>query len=660
MKWVHKSSFGVIVCIIAGAALLRISGVSYGLPLRLIADESQYIAAGLLMVQKGVLVPPHDLRDFDKLLYNPPHILYLFLLPFWFLRFVVETNTLASYFIVARLISVGAGLLTIYFVYQAARCLWPDRKNAALFSAYFLATSILAIAGSASSRHWPFAALLAALGFAILVDARRAFFARYLRVAIIAGIGVGVNQVVGALIAVATLWYFFVERGSMRRLVAASWFYASIGIFAALAVIPFLLFPQNFNAVGGELMRNFVPSLGGFLTAPAVFLAPMAKSDPVFILFALIGFAALWRANRRLFWILLAIVSSYTEIFWLVYFFRHRYLAIIAPLFAVVAGFGAAAMWEVASRRRWHSVAFGCILLVPLIVSLRFSYLLFHDDSRAQTRVWFETHIPEGSKVIVWAHLTRLASLRSAIGEKGLIEGDRDIEDKNEYDFPNMPWGRRFHALNLYDIQTESFYDGIVRYACAREYDYAIVQEAGDFQTPRRMALIKRLVRGAEKLRSFGLSDEEYSVTGTQFDGWPWTIFRLPEFGPPISIYRLEKKALCQDEESTARTIFAGDQSLEPNMARVHRFTLDKPYNVRIIISSDRPATPLLFTENAFDAWQAGKPPHAMFRVEGAERIVPLEKGKYVLAIGASEAGAVYSLTLRTDELFFRRDVFFK
>ena len=660
MKWARKPSFIVIACIIAGAAFLRLSGVSYGLPLRLVADEPQYILTGLLMVQEGVLVPPDYLRDFDKLLYSPPHVIYLFLLPFWFLRYWVETNTLTPYFIAARLISVGAGLLAIYFTYQAARRLWPEHKAPAFFSAYFLATSILAIAGSSSARHWPFATLLAIFGFATLADSRRAFSVRYLRVAIIAGIGMGINQVVGALTAVATAWYFFVERGSARRLLSAPWFWASSGLFVALTALPFFLFSQSFLGVGKKLW-SYAPTLGGFLAAPVVFFAPMAKSEPVLLLFVLIGFAALWRASRRLFWVLLAIIIGYAELFRLAYFFQHRFLSIIVPFLALVAGFGAAAVLDGSPRRRWRSLVIGMLLLVPLIVSLRFAYLLFHDDSRALARAWFERHIPEGSRVIVWAHLTRLASTRPAIREKAFIEGDRDIDDGNEYDFPDMPWGRQFHALNLYDIQTESFYDTIVRYACAREYDYAIIQEAADFHPSRRRALVARLVRGAEKMRSFGASDEQYSVTATRFDGWPWTVFRLPEFGPPVSVYRLERNTLCQGEESVVRTIFAGDQSLEPDTARAHRFTLDKRYNLQIEISSDRPVVPLLFTESEFEAWQTGKPPRSIFRAEGAKEIVPLEKGRYVLAVGASEMGAAYSLTLRTDELFFRSDdLFFK
>ncbi|MBI2053272.1 MAG: glycosyltransferase family 39 protein [Candidatus Sungbacteria bacterium] len=94
---------------------------------------------------------------------------------------------------VARLISIATGLVTIWCVYQASRRLFPKDKSAALLSAYFLATSILAIAVSSSARHWPFAALLAMLGFALLVNSRREFARRYLWTAAIAGIGMGIK-----------------------------------------------------------------------------------------------------------------------------------------------------------------------------------------------------------------------------------------------------------------------------------------------------------------------------------------------------------------------------------------------------------------------------------------------------------------------------------
>lgn len=597
---------------------------------------------------------PRHLPAFEEILYSPPHLIYVFLAPFWVIRHVVKANSLVPYFVTARLFSIGAGLATIWFTYRAARRIFPASRPAAIFAAYFLATSILAIAVSASARHWPFAALLAMLGFAVLISTERKFSVRFLWTAVIAGVGMGINQIIGALMVIAPVWQVAMERGKVKRLASAWWFYAGIGIFALLTALPFLIFSYSLLGVGKKMWAH-APTLWGLASAPAVFLAPIMKSEPILFLFCIMGFAALWRTHRRLFWILAGIVIGYAELFQVVYFFQHRFLAILMPFLALIAGFGASSLLGTSPYRRSRAVVLGLLLAMPLMASLRFSYLLSHGDSRALARAWFETHIPEGSRVMVWGHLMRFASERSAIREKALIEAMWDMDDTNEYDFPDMSWGKRFHALNLFDVQTEAFYKDIVRYACVREYEYAVIQEGSDFQPPWRRSHMERLVAGAERVRSFGVSDEKYSVTATQFDGWPWTMLGFREFGPMISIYRLNRETLCGDAEDSMRTIFEGRQALEWGMARAHHFALTGRQNLHIDISSDRGVEALLFSESEFAAWQAGAPPKPLFRVEGPKEIIPLESGRYVLAVGAPKGAALYSLTLRTDELFYRK-----
>ncbi|MBI2053273.1 MAG: hypothetical protein HYT41_00805 [Candidatus Sungbacteria bacterium] len=81
MKRRHQF-LAAMICIVAAAFVLRLAGVSYGLPLRLIADEPQYILTGVLMVQEHMITMPLHLPAFSELLYSPPHLIYLFLVPF--------------------------------------------------------------------------------------------------------------------------------------------------------------------------------------------------------------------------------------------------------------------------------------------------------------------------------------------------------------------------------------------------------------------------------------------------------------------------------------------------------------------------------------------------------------------------------------------------
>lgn len=48
----------ILIAILLFTALIRMSGVFYGLPLRLIADEPQFVLGAIEMVQEKTLIPP--------------------------------------------------------------------------------------------------------------------------------------------------------------------------------------------------------------------------------------------------------------------------------------------------------------------------------------------------------------------------------------------------------------------------------------------------------------------------------------------------------------------------------------------------------------------------------------------------------------------------
>lgn len=647
-----KKTTYAFVALMVLAAILRLAGVSYGLPLQLIADEPQYILTGILMAQEKTLRIPQEIANFEQLLYSPPHLIYLFLPFFWILRYIVEVATLVPYFITARLLAVAAGLGTVFLAWLAARRLFPDRKTAPFFAAYFLATSMLAIAGSASARHWPFAALLAMAGFTVLVSAHRSFAPRFLITAAVAGIGMGVNQIVGMLMPLAAAWYVFMEQGSLKRLFSARWLYAGLGIFAGLTALPFVLFSQSMRGVGNKLLPH-APSVVGVATAPIYFLGSLIKSEPVLAVFFIIGLAALWRHQRRFFWIFAGLMLAYIEAFQLLYFFQHRFLGALVPFVALGAGYGAAALWDAAaSRLRWKTLLIVALVL-PLAVSLRFSQLLLRNDSRLLARAWFEEHAPEGSRVLVWGHLMRLVATRPAIVEKALITSTRGAEERNEYDFPRAPWGRPFHALNLYDVQDESFYDRVAAYTCVRGYDYAILQEGSVFQSERRTPLMQGLVKGAERLVSFGTSDEELSVTATQFDVWPWRLLTISEFGPSVGVWRLNKDDICRGT-TPALTLLRGEYDVSAGETRVHRFSFDVPANMQVSVRADKPVMAFVLPEEEFAKAARGEKFHYTLQVEHGFAVVPVKAGRYVIAVSSSGPAARYALDVRADFLKFR------
>src|SRR3989338_7205376 len=413
----------LFVGLIVLAALLRFSAVTYGLPLRLIADEPQFILTALGMAEINTLLIPRT-QEFMDMLYNTPYVAYFLFIPSWILFHVVKAKTLVPFFIVARLLSVAAGLATIWLVYQITKRIFGENSKAPFFSAYFLATSILAIAISATARHWSFAMLVMAAGLWVLAVPHSPFTKRYIWLAAIAGFGMGVNQSAVILMAVAVGWYLFVEKGKLTTLLSMRWFYAGVSIFIALTALPLLLYTNSLNTLGKDQF-GYAFSLGGLIGAPYNFLSSLIYSEPIFSAFVLIGFVSLWRKQAGLFWIFFFTVIGYAELFYFTYAFEHRYLSALLPFLAVIAGSGAEYIYDLSRKNLLKASIFWVFLVLIFCVSLRFGYLAQRGDSRSLARSWFEDNVPAESKVIVWgADLMRLAAMPDAIREKATIQED--------------------------------------------------------------------------------------------------------------------------------------------------------------------------------------------------------------------------------------------
>lgn len=426
-KKIAPFALGGILCL---AAILRIAGVGYGLPLRLVADEPQFVLTALLMAQKETVTLPRALTGFGDLLYSPPYLVYLFLPGSFLLRYAAEADTLVPYFISARLMAVAAGLLAIWLVARIARRLFPDDRYAALFAAYFLATSILAIAASSSARHWPFATLLGTAGLGVLSLRRPSFSIRYLIVAAIAGAAMGVNQAIAGILVVAAAWYFLIERGTAKEFFSAWWPYAGIALFGALTAALFIVYPDSLRGIMKE-PREYAFTAANLFSAPVRFFAPFVNSEPVLFVSALAGFGILWRRQRNAALLFGGMALGYTLLFYFGFQFEHRFLTPLVPVFALLGGVAAARAMARADAP-WRRALVGFALLIPLFASLRFSSLLFRDDSRERARGWFEANVAEGTRVLVWGSLTRLAAVPDSFREKMELGAAADVEDINE------------------------------------------------------------------------------------------------------------------------------------------------------------------------------------------------------------------------------------
>src|SRR3989344_9607429 len=113
LKW-------LLIYILAFAFLVRVAGISYGLPLWLIDDEPPFTLAALKMIQLKTLLPASHLEEFRTVLYYPPYLSYFYLLPFSILlgikylffsgahdQFIYYlTSDLSQFFLIARFLNV--------------------------------------------------------------------------------------------------------------------------------------------------------------------------------------------------------------------------------------------------------------------------------------------------------------------------------------------------------------------------------------------------------------------------------------------------------------------------------------------------------------------------------------------------------------------------
>ena len=240
-----------LISILALAFLIRIAGVSYGLPLWLVDDEPPFVLAALKMLELKTLLPALHFADFKTVLYYPPYLAYLYL-PFFaalaavkFLFYKGAANLFAAYllsdlsgfFIIARVINILLGVASVYLIYKIAKNIFTD-ETPALFTAFFVSTSLIHTALSMTSRHWLSVFFFSALTLFWLSHQKVSDKKRYLLAALSAGVGVGfaITNILSALLIV--FWYLLYEKKSILGLLKEKFFYGLCALFAVLAMLP--------------------------------------------------------------------------------------------------------------------------------------------------------------------------------------------------------------------------------------------------------------------------------------------------------------------------------------------------------------------------------------------------------------------------------------
>src|SRR3989344_2591688 len=548
----------LLIYLLVFAFLVRIVGIGYGLPLWLVDDEPPFTLAALKMLQLKTLLRVFHLEEFKTVLYYPPYLSYWYLLPFSVLlgikyllfsggqeQFIYYlTGDLSQFFLIARFLNVLMGVASVYLLYRVAKNILPSDTSPdsgmsefiGLTAAFFLGTSLFHAMLSSVGRHWLPVSFIFLLSWYYLTNKDFSFKKRFSLGLLIAGLGIGISPITVLLIPLIVFWLFFQERNNLLSLFKEKYFYGIVLIFIILAILPSILYPQSFG-FRGDLTPGATKSALGILQSPFLFLKPVALSEPILTIFSIFGLLFVFFKQKAIFWPLFIFIYIYSGIFYWFFRYEHRFTITLIPILALLAGIGFAATYRRIANQALRRL-FLVILPLLMIFSLRFAYLMNRNDSRLLLREWAEQNIPAGEKILVYSRLTRLSATKEAIQEQELLDSNslRKV-DVSEINFA-IPDKKYFHALNLHDVNNQEFYDNLEKYARDRRYRYVFFGGT-DAQEMDRLESFRKLSEGGVLLKSFGEFQEEYSPAIGQLLGNPLRLFQLKEFGPPVSVYKI-------------------------------------------------------------------------------------------------------------------------
>lgn len=529
-----------LITIIAGAFLLRILGVTYGLPLTIVADEPAHIYGSLIMLMEKTLIPGlHPAAFLDKL-YFPPFLSYLLLIPICLVVgiTVLFSGSLATaklflaidpswLFLASRLLSVILGTLTVYLIYRVGKNIFKEEKPA-LISAAILGLSLLHINFSHWGRHWSSVTFLFTAVLAILSSTKLSSEARYFYASLLSAIAFGINYQGGTIAIVVLLWFIFVDKLFNLESFKQAFVYKSVFLFIAIAGMAIALYPQNLTVVTHSDIARFYPegrSLLGFISGYLFYIKALLLSEPILLLLSLSGAVVAMRKKERTLLTLCLFALLYIATFYLAFFILGRYILMLYPVLALLSGYAL-------SKLNIGYAYIACLLM--FIIAVRFDYLLIKNDTRVQAINYAEENVPANSRVAVLARLTRLPSTKEAIDAQEKLDpnslrqvdrAEREIGERKE---------KTFQALNLGTVSGGAISD-LRQYLIDNHYEYLIVspEAAKNYNLD-----LSTLPPPTASFLGYDANDDASDMTNGFGGGLPF-LFSGRSNGPTIQITKL-------------------------------------------------------------------------------------------------------------------------
>lgn len=463
-----------IFLILFGALLLRLWGVSYGLPLFLVNDETPHVYGALKMIELKTLIPALHAEEFRDVLYYPPLLSYFYLIV---LAPVIVIHYLASgmppldtyramlaldpsfLWIAARAVMAAIGTLGIYLTYRIAQHLSGSRR-AGLLAAVFLALSFYHLQLSHNVRHWlPASVLLAFLWErALAMRGGTPPLRSWLALGAVAGAaagGVNTAAAVGLIPPLAARLGRSGGEGWRQRLFSREVFIL-LAAFAASTLLLVALYPYGLTRaegasgatadVAGRFATLAAKSFSGWLEFLGRYMRTLWEFETPLFLLSLAGMAFLWMRRER-FWV--GVTAFYVIAFFTLLYlfddFTARGVVFVTPILAAFAGCAAHEIWRKLEIKKLSApyrqffnflVSLFFFLVIfgwQLAVDLRYQWLLSRPDTRLVARQWLLSNLPADARVLMDAQYLRLpntpegARLIGSIDPEALRAADRAV-----------------------------------------------------------------------------------------------------------------------------------------------------------------------------------------------------------------------------------------
>lgn len=552
---------GVILVV---AFILRIIGVQYALPFRIGLDESSLVYGTLKMIELKTLIPSLHADVFDDILSYPPYIPYIYI-PFFlfftgvrFLQFLLagggftDTETFklflvsdpSIFFLIARIISAFFGTATVFLVYKASKNIFNNEKIA-LYSAAFLALSFLHISFSHQARHWIYVTFVFALIAYILSRSDWSDSKKYTLALLGAGLGMGINYQAGLSIFFIIFWFLFVDKRSIAKSLKELWVYRAWGLSLVLALTAIALHPNTTGLHDSTIGKSL--GLSGLLKTYVFYFDQMLSVEFIFLFFIIIGFAVLFLKQRAYFLASFIFSLVYIASFYFIYHTHDngRYLLMLYPVFAVVAGYGLHVFserlsWVAASRLPAYGLI--AVFSLPMLaVALKTDYLLLREDTRVQALEWVRAELPPDAKFIVFVPFMKLPSTARAQEDQKKIDPlsvSRVDEAGARLPHAFYPFQKRY-SINLFGIKNENL-SAIRKYIESRPFDYLIYTDDAILLKNKGISDLSRIEGDTVKIFN-GFTGVDGDVNN-DFVGGFMHLFRSKSNGPTITIKKISAR----------------------------------------------------------------------------------------------------------------------